>query len=147
MEKLFEFTVNHWELVLALAVTVAMLAHNLFGARMRGYRQIGPAEATGLINHQDALVVDVREDREYADGHILNCLHIPLGRLRDRIGELEPHKERHVVVYCRSGHRSATACGTLRKSGFENVYNLGGGVLAWRNANLPLNKPGKKKKR
>ena len=145
MEKLPEFAVNHWELMLALVVTLAFLLNNLFGARLRGYRQIGPAEATGLINHDDALVLDVREDREFQGGHILNAVHIPLGKLAGRLSELEAHKGRPVVAVCRSGHRSASACGILRKNGFEQVHNLAGGVLAWGNANLPLTKKKSKK--
>ncbi|GAB6044014.1 rhodanese-like domain-containing protein [Endothiovibrio diazotrophicus] len=140
MEKLPEFAVNHWELVLALVVTLAFLLNNLFGARLRGYHQVGPAEATGLINHQDAVVLDVREEREFQGGHILNAIHIPVGKLAGRIDELAAHKGRPVVAVCRSGHRSASACAVLRKHGFEQVYNLGGGVLAWSNANLPLTK-------
>ena len=140
MEKLPEFAINHWELMLALVMTLGFLINNLFGARMRGYSQIGPAEATGLINHEDALVLDVREDREFQGGHILNAVHIPVGKLSGRIGELEKYRDRPVVAVCRSGHRSASACGILRKNGFERVHNLGGGVLAWGNANLPLTK-------
>ncbi len=140
MDRLPEFATNHWELFLALAVTAAMLAHNLFGARLRGYSAIGPAEATRLINHEEAVVLDVREDNEYLGGHIVNARHIPLGRLGSRLKELDALRDRPIVAVCRSGHRSANACVTLRKNGFERVYNLSGGVMAWSNANLPLSR-------
>jgi rhodanese-related sulfurtransferase len=92
-----------------------------------------------LIN-DDALVLDVREDKEWAEGHIPNAKHIPLGQLSKRISELDKYKDKPIVVSCRSGHRSATACRTLKKDGFEQTHNLMGGIIAWENANLPVTK-------
>jgi rhodanese-related sulfurtransferase len=82
----------------------------------------------------------VREESEYADGHVLNSKHIPLGKLKQRIGELEKYRERPVVVICRSGQRSASACILLGKQGFAQAYNMNGGILAWKKASLPLEK-------
>ncbi|HEU0234109.1 MAG TPA: rhodanese-like domain-containing protein, partial [Gallionella sp.] len=93
-----------------------------------------------LINHKNALVLDVREEGEYKLGYILNSTLIPLGKLNERIGELEKYKEQPIVVVCRSGQRSATACVTLGKRGFAQAYSLAGGVTAWQKANLPLKK-------
>ena len=142
MEQLIEFATKHWELSLAFAVTVGMLVHNLFGEKWKGYHSVDPVEAINLINHKDAIFVDVRTDRERTQGHVLNSKHIPLNVLKGRIHELEKHKGKHVVVSCRSGHRSSHACGQLRKNGFEHVYNLRGGMLAWQNANLPVTTKG-----
>jgi rhodanese-related sulfurtransferase len=82
----------------------------------------------------------VREEDEYKAGHVLNSTLIPLGKLKQRIGELEKFRDRPVVVVCRSGNRSATACATLGKQGFTQAYNLAGGVNAWQKAKLPLEK-------
>ena len=100
----------------------------------------------GLVNEQDAVFLDVREPTEVAAGRIGEADHIPLSALSKRMGELEGIKARPVIAYCRSGSRSMSACGQLRKAGFESVYNLAGGILAWQNADLPIN-TGKKKKR
>ncbi|GAB4298639.1 MAG: rhodanese-like domain-containing protein [Thiohalomonadaceae bacterium] len=147
MQQFGEFFLNHWDLFLALFVTLAMLVYTSFSARLRGYQEVQPLEAVQLMNHQEAVMVDVREDSEYAAGHVQDSIHIPLGKLRERLGELETYKGRAVVVACRSGHRSATACAMLRKQGFEQVYNLRGGILAWENANLPVSRGGKRKKK
>lgn len=147
MSQFIEFATNHWDLFLALAIILFMMFSGSLTSRMRGFREIGPAESVQLINHNDAVMVDVREDSEYKDGHILDSIHIPLGKLGERIGELEKFREKPIIVSCRSGHRSASACAKLRKHGFETIYNLKGGVLAWQNAGLPLQKPTKKKKR
>lgn len=147
MSQFIEFFFNHWELFLALFVTLGMLVYTSFSDRLRGYQTVVPQAAVQLINHQDALLLDVREDSEYASGAIPNSLHIPLGKLRGRLDELDGYKNRAVVIGCRSGHRSGTACGMLRKQGFEKVYNLRGGILAWENASLPISRGGRKRKK
>jgi rhodanese-related sulfurtransferase len=90
-----------------------------------------------LFNHEDALVLDVREQSEWADGHIGKAKHIPLGQLKTRLTELEKYKDKPIVVVCRSGNRSGSACGTMKKAGFEKMYNLAGGMMAWEQAGLP----------
>ena len=140
MENLGTFISNNLLLVMAFIVVLVMLFMNIFGPMLKGYKIISPALATQMINQQNALVIDVRQDNEYVGGHIINSVHIPLSFLNDRVGEIEKHKSRPVIAVCRSGHRSSHACATLKKAGFESVYNLSGGVLAWESANLPLTK-------
>ena len=117
-----------------------MLLWSLFGNRLRGIKEVDAPAALQLINHKDALVLDVREQSEYDAGHVLNSKLIPLGKLAQRIGELEKHKDQSIVVVCRSGVRSGSACVLLGKQGFTRAYNLAGGVLAWQKAKLPLEK-------
>lgn len=116
----------------------AMLLWSFFGNRIRGIREVDCIAALQLINHKNALVLDVREDGEYKLGHILNSMHIPVGELNERIGELEKHKEQPIVVVCRTANRSGVACAGLGKHGFTQAYILAGGVTAWQKANLPL---------
>ena len=123
----------------------AMLLWSMFGNRFRGINEVDCPAALQLINHKNALVLDVREDNEFKMGHVLNSRQIPLGKLDERIGELEKYKEQPIVVVCRSGNRSVSACMMLGKSGFGQVYNLTGGIIAWQKANLPLEKATGKK--
>jgi rhodanese-related sulfurtransferase len=132
-----EFVQDNLLLVIAAAASGAMLLWSFLGDRVSGINQLGTLEATRLIN-EDALVLDVREDKEWASGHIPNAKHIPLGKLAGRLSELEKFKGKPIVVSCRSGHRSGRACAMLKKSGFENVHNLAGGIIAWEKANLPI---------
>ncbi|MFZ1909997.1 MAG: rhodanese-like domain-containing protein [Burkholderiales bacterium] len=97
-------------------------------------------EATQMINRQDALVIDVREDAEYAKGHIVGARHIPLAQLEARAKELQRFKAKPVITCCETGNRSSAAIATLRKLGFENVYNLAGGYAGWQQAGLPVEK-------
>ncbi len=138
MEQTLGFVSNNLPLFGALVVILAMLAYNLFGARLRGYQSTSPSEAIRMINHDDAVVLDVREDGEYQNGHIINALHIPQGHLKTRLKELEKYRDKAIIVSCRSGSRSGQACALLKKEGFESVYNLAGGVMAWQSASLPL---------
>lgn len=117
-----------------------MLFWNSFGNRIRGIKDVDCQGAMQLINHKQAIVLDVREDSEYQSGHVLNARHIPLGKLSQRVGELEKYREQPIVVVCRSGNRSCAASALLGKQGFSQIYNLNGGVTAWRKANLPLEK-------
>lgn len=145
MVQLFEFLSHHPYLTFAFFFVSGLLLWNLLGGQMQAGNQVLPQQATLLINHEDAIVLDVREDKEFVEGHILHAIHIPLGMLSDKIGRLQKYKDRPIIASCRSGNRSSSACSILLKNGFEKVYNLKGGIIAWENANLPLAK-GKKDK-
>ncbi|TMH39116.1 MAG: rhodanese-like domain-containing protein [Betaproteobacteria bacterium] len=101
---------------------------------------VSTLQATLLINQQNALVLDVRQAAEYEKGHMLNARNIPLGELEPRAGEIEKHKAKPVIVVCDDGNRSGKAATALRKQGFEQVFTLSGGIGAWRQAGLPLEK-------
>jgi rhodanese-related sulfurtransferase len=130
---------NIW-LILIVVTSGLMLLWSFVGNRLRGIRDVNCAGALQMINHKDAFVLDVRESEEYKSGHLLNAKQIPLVKLRERIGELERYRAGPIVVVCRSGQRSATACALLGREGYAQVYNLAGGVMAWQKANLPLEK-------
>jgi rhodanese-related sulfurtransferase len=135
-----QFISSNISSILIAIFSGAMLFWSVFGNRIRGIKDVDCVAATQLINHKNALVLDVREESEYKAGHLLNARLIPLGKLRERIGELGKYREQPVVVVCRSGNRSGTACAMLNKQGFSQTYNLAGGVIAWQKANLPLEK-------
>jgi len=108
--------------------------------RPSGAKTVSPSEATMLINREDAIVLDVRETSEFVTGHLPEARNIPAGKLKDRLNEIENFKERPLILCCASGVRSAGACGDLKKLGFNKLYNLAGGVDAWRGASLPVKK-------
>ena len=140
MDRYVEFFSNHYLLSGAWLAVAGLLIYSFLGSRLRGFASVNPARATQLINREDAVVLDVREDNEYRDGHIVNSLHIPVSYLKDRLKDLEKYREKPIIVGCRSGQRSSQACAMLKKQGFNAVYNLSGGIMAWKNDNLPLTK-------
>lgn len=132
-----EFVQNNLLLVIAAAASGIMLLWSFFGNRVSGISEVNTLEATRLMN-DEALLLDVRDDNEWAVGRLPNAVHIRLAELSKRISELEKYKDKPIVVYCRSGHRSARACALLKKSGFASPKNLAGGIVAWEQANLPI---------
>lgn len=135
LAQLLEFIGNHWILFLALIVVSALLIHNLITGEKGS---IDPLGATDLINKRDAAVIDVRPTADFAKGHIINAVNIPMNGFRNQTGSIAKYRQHPLIVSCRSGSQSQMACAMLRKDGFEEVYNLRGGVMAWQNANLPL---------
>ncbi len=131
-----EFIQQNWYWAALAAVSGSLLVVT----SLKGGRGISPAQATMLINREDAIVVDVRESAEYSSGHLLNARHIPLGELEKRLGELDKFKDKPVILNCQSGSRSASACGVLRKAGFNHVHNLEGGIAAWEQAGMPISR-------
>ena len=138
MDQFLEFFGNHIALFVALFAIAGMLAWTILGSA--GAMKVSPAAATQLINDEDAIVVDVRGDGEFRDGHIVNAINIPVSALSEQLDKLEKHRHKPIISSCRTGQQAATACSLLRKNGFEKAYALGGGILAWRDANLPLTK-------
>lgn len=125
--------------VMAAVISGTMLLVSFARASGKG---VSVTEATLLINREDALVVDVRETGEWSAGHIPNARHIALGQLGKHVSELEKFKSRPVIICCASGNRSSSACNTLKKAGFERVFNLSGGLNAWTGAGLPVTTKG-----
>ena len=137
--------IQHNALLIGLALgSGMMLLIPMFKKSAGGVPSVTPAEAVTLINRSHALVLDVRDDAEFAGGHIADALHIPLADLESRLAELKKYKSKPVVVNCQRGARSAKACEILRKAEFSQLHNLQGGLDAWQQAKLPLVKtPGK----
>lgn len=138
MEQLTEFVTNHPYLWMAFFTLLALLVYSELTRKGRGHNDIGPMDATRLINHQNAVLLDIRDAKEHSEGSIVNSIHIPLSELDSQLARLDKYKEKTVIAYCKSGQRSATACARLHKNGFAKVYNLKGGIMAWQRDNLPL---------
>lgn len=138
--KFGEFIVNHYLLSSGFLIILFLLIKELTRNVGKAYREILPAEATRLINHEDALVIDVREEKDYQKGHILNAMHLPLGLFESKLNKLEKHKTKPIILHCNSGNQSQRACAILAKNGYDKIFNLKGGVLNWQAANLPLTK-------
>jgi rhodanese-related sulfurtransferase len=130
----------HMLLFGAAVISGGMLVWPLIGRLVRPGNEVGPLDAVQLINRRDAVVIDVLEDAEFAAGHITNARHIPLAQLAERLKSLEKFKSRPVIVNCRSGSRAASAVGILQKNGFNEVFTLRGGISAWQQAGMPLEK-------
>jgi rhodanese-related sulfurtransferase len=135
MELFVQFVVAKWYLFTAAGALIAML---LLHEKRRGAAAVSPAQMTTLVNREDAVVLDLRDAAEYRAGHIVDSIHMPFGKLSERIAELERFRDRPVIVVCKMGHHSGAVARTLKEKGFGRVYRLGGGILEWQSAQLPL---------
>jgi len=140
MNRLLEFASNNIILFVALGVVLFLIILNEIKRFTRGFREINPTETVQLINHENALLLDVRESNELASGTIAGSRHLAMSVLKQRVDELKEFIERPIVVVCKTGARSIQACEILRKANFVNVACLKGGIEAWRNASLPIKK-------
>jgi rhodanese-related sulfurtransferase len=136
-----QFLQKGYNPLLALTALVAggMLLWPLL-RRTAGGPWVNTTRAIELINREDALLLDVRDAGEYGAGHLLGAKHLPLARIDEGAGELAKKKERPLIVYCDGGERSGKAAAALKRQGFTRVAALTGGLDAWRQAGLPVEK-------
>jgi rhodanese-related sulfurtransferase len=137
---LMAFLQHNWMLILVLVTSGGMLVWPLVQRRLSPAKDVGNLEATRLINSANAVLVDVRETKEFEGGRLPKAVHIPLSQLDSRGSELARYAGRPVVAYCMSGNRSRMAVRALARLGFTDVYHLQGGYRAWRDAGLPVEK-------
>jgi rhodanese-related sulfurtransferase len=135
----FEFLWKEKLLVAVAFVSGGMLLWPL-ARKSAGGPWVDPLQATQLINREDALVVDVREPGEFGAGHVLGAKNVPLARLDAPGADLAKRKDKPVIVYCDGGERSGKAMSALKRQGFTRVANLSGGLKAWQQAGLPVEK-------
>ncbi|MDO5087152.1 MAG: rhodanese-like domain-containing protein [Comamonadaceae bacterium] len=135
-----DFVLANWMLILVALVSGAMLFVPALAGGAGGAAAVPAAEAVRLMNREKAVVVDVRESGEYAAGHIAGARHVPLGELEAKLPATVKNKALPVVLCCASGQRSARAVAVARKLGYENARTLSGGLKAWSEAGLPVEK-------
>jgi len=144
MNRFFEYTINHPFLVTAAAILAVLAIVIEMRHRARGGSSIGTADAVRLAN-SGALLLDVRDAKDYEAGHIIEARNIPAAEVGSRAESLKKFKEKPVIVYCDGGFTSAGAARALRASGFTKVVTLSGGLNSWRQENLPLVKGASRK--
>ncbi len=138
MQQLIEFASNHTLLVFAFFATLGMLVFTEYTRLFSGVPGLSPYQATQLLNDGESIFLDVRDDKEFKNGHIKGARSLPVNQIDKQIHDLEKHKSKDVVVYCDNGMRTSRVMGKLKKHGFTNLKTLSGGLAAWEKANLPV---------
>jgi len=134
MALFLEFVTQQWTLVAALAAVAAML---FFHESRKSGPALSPQQAISMINAQGGVFLDLRDAKDYKAGHIVDAMHLPVAKLKDRIAELEKHKSKPIVLVCKMGQQAGSAGKTLKAAGFEHVYKMTGGMMEWGNLQLP----------
>ena len=137
MQRLLEFSVHHYVLVGLAVLALLALAVDEALRRMRKYREVSPAEGVLLIN-RGAAVLDLRSHNEFSTGHIIHARNIPLAELADHTAELEKLRGQGLLVCCKTGTDAGSAAAKLVKLGFQPLAVLKGGIAAWQQEQLPL---------
>jgi rhodanese-related sulfurtransferase len=133
-----KFFLDNWFLFFTAIVSGGLLLWPML-SRGGTAGRITPAQAVQLINREKAVLIDVSEPAEFAGAHVVGSKNVPLASLEGS-GDLPKNKSLPVVVVCPSGTRAMRAVATLKKLGFEKSHVLAGGLAAWREANLPVEK-------
>ena len=145
MDQYIEFAGNHYLLVFALVCVIFLLFQDLFSNAFNKFESISPLIAVTKMNAEDSVVIDIRESHEFLKSHVEDAVNIPLAKLEEQLTKLSQHKKHPLIVVCQTGARSATACKTLSKAGFEQVFNMLGGMQSWEDNKLPIKNSSKNK--
>jgi rhodanese-related sulfurtransferase len=135
MERVLEFVVNQYLLVGAFLLLLALFIRN---ETKRGGNAVSAQQLVDMVNRHNAVVLDIRDKKDFQSGHIVDAVNIPYSALDSRLDELKKYRDRPIVVTCRMGTNAGAAGTLLRKRGFEKVSRLSGGIVEWRNQNLPV---------
>ena len=134
-----EFLLKDFNLIYlaAMIVSGAILARPLFAGLFTFGKEIGTLEATQLIN-KNALLIDVREAKDFSEGHIPGAKNVPMQELESRSGDFKKYMEKPVIVSAGTASQANKAIQILTKKQFTQLYQLKGGLASWREANLPI---------
>lgn len=143
MERFLEFILNHYFLSLAFLVVLFLLIQDFVESAFRKFKLLSPLLVVAKMNNETTTILDVREENEFAKGHIENAINIPLSKLDQQLTQIKGIINQPIIAVCQTGARSSSACRTLCKNGFSQVFNMTGGMQAWEDSKLPL-KTGKK---
>ena len=135
VEQIFEFVSNHYILVSAF---VFLLVAFVINEGKQGGAAITPTNLVNLVNREGAVLLDIRDPKEYSAGHIAGALSMPVSSIDARIGELESEKGKPVVLVCKMGQQASATGRKLKALGFENVRRLSGGMAEWTAGSLPV---------
>ncbi|CAA9307870.1 MAG: Rhodanese-related sulfurtransferase YibN [uncultured Lysobacter sp.] len=137
-DELLAFAGRHPYLALGLLGLTLAIIYTEIARLTRGYKALRPAELTALINRENALVIDLSPAKEFEKGHIAGSRSVQPSQFDPESKLLANAKSLPVVMVCRTGQGSGDAAARLKKAGFEQVYWLDGGIMAWQQADLPL---------
>ncbi len=135
VEQVFDFVINHYILVSAF---VFLLVAFVINEGKQGGAAITPTNLVNLVNREGAVLLDIRDIKEYGAGHIAGAMSMPVSSIDARIGELDAYKDKPVVLVCKMGQHASATGRKLKDLGFENVRRLSGGMGEWTANGLPV---------
>ena len=138
MAEFIEFLQGGLLLTGTLLALIVLLIVNLYGDKFKKYEVVDTNGAISLMDDDDLIILDVREEKERSSGFIKSDIHLPMAQVKAKLDSLD--KSKKILAYCRTGSRSNRIAELLCRNQFENVYTLKGGFDAWQKAGLPIKK-------
>ena len=138
MIEFIEFLQDELLLTGTLLALIVLLIVNIYGDKFKKYEVVDTNGAISLMDDDDLIILDVREEKERSSGFIKSDIHIPMSQVKTKLDSLD--KSKKILAYCRTGTRSNRIAELLCRNQFQNVYCLKGGFDAWQKAGLPIKK-------
>lgn len=136
MDNFMQFVINHWALWLALVIILLLIFANESQVSGASAEQLSPQEAVNKINHDNAVVFDLRSKDIYRDGHIVDAINASSDAFSQK--RMEKYKNKPIILVCANGSQSNQQLKQIKSSGFEQVFSLKGGMTAWSDASFPV---------
>jgi len=139
-KQILEFVQNHWILCGSSVLLVGMLIIEEIKGKVSGLPKLSGKELTIMLNRENAVVLDIRNKSSFETGHILNSINIEQNEIEKQLKKLESNKDKPVVLVDANGNKVVSFGAKLKTHGFTKIYSLTGGIAAWKDAGMPLNK-------
>lgn len=136
MEQLGQFIMHHWELWLGLVVVLLLIFMNEQLMQKKRAKALSPASVVDMMNHANAVVIDIRDLETFRAGHIIDATRMSIDELTQE--RMKKYNNNPLILVCTRGIQAATAATKLRAEGVTNVMILAGGMTAWQEAGLPI---------
>ncbi|WP_019216309.1 rhodanese-like domain-containing protein [Legionella tunisiensis] len=136
MGQLGQFIVNHWGLWLALVVVLLIIFINELQTQKKRAKELSPQAAVNLINHENAVVFDLREAEVFRNGHIIDAIRATADDFNEQ--RMDKYKTKPLILVCARGLQSSQLATKLREKGYTQPMALAGGMTAWQTAELPI---------
>jgi rhodanese-related sulfurtransferase len=136
MQQLGQFIIHHWSLWLALAIILALIFINELNSQKKRGKTLTPAQAVHMINRENAVIIDIREQEAFRKAHIIDSVRAAADDFTQK--RMEKYKNKPLILVCTRGMQAANLAPTLKAQGFTEVMVLAGGISAWQEAGLPL---------
>lgn len=140
MDRLISFLLEHWVLASAFILLLVLLLQTSTKNVIQGISILNPEEVVDNINHQQAVVVDLRSEEKFSAGHIINAINIPQQQLENQVKKLSKYKSRPIIVVDETDQAAAKSANILLKHKFQQAHAVKGGMSNWQSAEMPVTK-------
>lgn len=138
IEQLLQFIQNHWILCSLFVTTLALIILEEIKSKLTTLTKLSARDATLLLNRENATILDLRNQKLFANGHIIGAINIARADIEQNLNKLEPYKDKSLILADEQDTDTFPVGHKLQAQGFTKIYVLAGGLQSWKDAQLPL---------